>query len=221
MRIISLESIDSTNNYLKRIKSEEDLVVTADVQTGGRGSKGRSFSSSAGGIYVSSLRHFPCKTKDSFSIMENAAMAVVRTLETFGIDAGIKWPNDIMVNGKKICGILIENTFEGDMVSTSIVGIGLNVNNDLPEELANTAVSMKQLLGKSQDKKIIRDKLIENMFCSYSWQEYVENSIVLGKKILVKAQEKTYEAIAKDILSNGNLLLEGGSQLSAAEVSIL
>lgn len=70
--------------------------------------------------------------------MANASVAVCRTLENYGLTAEIKWPNDVYVQGKKICGILIENVFSGDRISSSVVGIGVNVNNSLPEELKNT-----------------------------------------------------------------------------------
>ena len=129
MKTISVASIDSTNTYLKKLKRpKEDTLIIAKKQTGGRGTKGRSFICEEGGVYMSLLKLYPCKAEESFSIMMNSAVAVVNTLSAFDIKAKIKWPNDIIVNGKKICGILIENVFEGEDVAKSIVGIGLNVN---------------------------------------------------------------------------------------------
>ena len=142
MKTISVKSIDSTNTYLKNLKKpKEDTLIIAKKQTGGRGTKGRSFICEEGGVYMSLLKLYPCKAKDSFSIMMNSAVAVVKTLSAFDIKAKIKWPNDIIVNGKKICGILIENVFEGDEVARSIVGIGLNVNNPLASEIKDIAIS--------------------------------------------------------------------------------
>ena len=106
MKTIYFDKIGSTNDYLKKLKNpSEDVLVIAKRQTGGRGTKGRSFICEEGGVYLSLLKLYPCKTKDSFSIMMGSAVAVLKTLSAFDVKAKIKWPNDIYVNGKKICGI--------------------------------------------------------------------------------------------------------------------
>lgn len=134
MKRIDLKETTSTNEVAKSLRERgENLVVTAFRQTGGKGTKGRSFSSAAGGVYFTRLtfyENFPAS--DAFLIMASASVAVCRTLEKYGFEAEIKWPNDVYVHGKKICGILIENTFSGNKISCSVVGIGLNVNNELP-----------------------------------------------------------------------------------------
>ncbi|MBO6263889.1 MAG: biotin--[acetyl-CoA-carboxylase] ligase [Clostridia bacterium] len=223
MKIIKFEKIDSTNNYLKGLKKpKEDVVAIADEQTGGRGSKGRSFSSLRGGVYLSALKLNPCKAADSFTIMENAALAVCRTLSAFGIEGGIKWPNDVFVNGKKICGILIENVFGGDMVTRSVTGIGLNVNNPLPAELKEIATTMKEVAGKEFSVQTVRATLVYNLFLTPSAEEYKRRSLVLGKEIkIIKPDGTEYFGVAEDVLPNGNLLLKGGEVLSSAEVSIV
>lgn len=123
------ESLFSTQEYAREKRAEgQDLIVTAEVQTGGKGTKGRSFESKKGGVYVSKLsfyEKFPAR--EAFQIMAGAASAVCETLRKLGLDPVIKWPNDIFVNGKKICGILIENVFSGAEISSSIVGIGYAV----------------------------------------------------------------------------------------------
>ena len=143
------EDIPSTNDYAKEKRCEKrDLLVVAKSQTGGRGTKGRSFSSKIGGLYLSLLTfydHFPAE--NAFQIMQNAAAAVCETLARFGVTPTIKWPNDIYANGKKICGILIENQFGGSRILSSVVGIGLNIYNDLTE-VKDIATSIELCTGK-------------------------------------------------------------------------
>jgi len=150
MIIEHLAKVDSTNEYIKKyLKKRKDALVRADEQTAGKGTKGRSFISQKGGLYLSKLTfHEGLAVKDAWSIMVDSAMAVVKTLLAFNVEPQIKWPNDIWVNGKKICGILIQNGFCGDMVDYSLVGIGINVNNEIADEIKDIAISLKQALGK-------------------------------------------------------------------------
>ena len=101
------DEIDSTNEYAKTKRQEgKDLIVTAKRQIGGRGTKGRSFSSEEGGVYLTKLSfydNFPAK--EAFKIMAQAAVAVCETLQYYGLQPKIKWVNDVYVNDKKICGI--------------------------------------------------------------------------------------------------------------------
>ena len=143
MKIEFLEEVGSTNEYIKRyLLSGEDRIVIAKRQTGGKGTKGRSFLSESGGVYLSALnfyKNFPAE--NAFLIMAHAAVAVSETAESFGLDPEIKWPNDVLLAGKKLAGILVENTIDGGEVKSSIVGIGLNVLNELGE-LKEIAVSL-------------------------------------------------------------------------------
>ena len=221
MKIFKLENTDSTNNYCKKLVSEirEDAVVIAKTQSGGHGTKGRSFSSCKGGVYLSKLAFYPCKAKDSFKLMIKSALAVVMTLKAFNVNAVIKWPNDVFVNGKKICGILIENNFQGDDVFYSITGIGINVNNELPEGLSDIAISVKQIVGE-QNIDAVSSTLIYNLNRDYTVEEYKKYSCVLGKEITVIKGGKIFKALAADITSDGRLVLDSGEELLAAEVSI-
>ena len=98
---VHFERIASTQDYAKEQRAnKQDLIVTADVQTGGKGTKGRSFESGKGGVYLSKLsfyQNFPAQ--DAFQIMAGAASAVCETLQGLGLAPVIKWPNDIFVNG--------------------------------------------------------------------------------------------------------------------------
>ena len=152
---LHFDTLPSTQDYAKERRVDgENLAVTATYQTGGKGTKGRTFSSQEGGVYLSKLTFYEdLHVKSAFKIMIGAAVAVCETLRFYGLKPLIKWPNDICVKDKKICGILIENVFAGDKVRSSVVGIGLNVFNSLPEELADIATSMK-LARKESDATI-------------------------------------------------------------------
>lgn len=221
MKIIYTEKISSTNDYLKKLKKvTEDTAIIAKKQTGGRGTKGRSFICEEGGVYLSLLKLYPCSASQSFSIMENSALAVVKTLKSFGVEAGIKWPNDIIVNGKKICGILIENVFEGDEVARSVIGIGLNVNNPIANEIKEIAISTKEVLGTKLDEKTVASTILYHLYLPSLHEEYENHLLFLGEEVTVITEKSTYKAIIDKVLPNGNLQLKDGTVLSSAEVSI-
>ena len=221
MKTISVASIDSTNTYLKKLKRPtEDTLIIAKKQTGGRGTKGRSFICEEGGVYMSLLKLYPCKAEESFSIMMNSAVAVVNTLHAFDINAKIKWPNDIIVNGKKICGILIENVFEGEDVAKSIVGIGLNVNNPIADEIRDIAISTKEVLKRELSVETVAATLAYNLYQPISFEEYKKHLLYIGEEVTIITQKSTYRALIADILPNGNLKTREGEILSSAEITI-
>ncbi len=222
MRIERLKKTQSTNEYVKKfIKKREDVIVVADEQTGGMGTKGRSFISENGGLYFTKLtfhNNFPAS--DSWQIMAGAALAVVKTLMAFGIEAKIKWPNDVIVNGKKICGILISNSFCLQNIDYSIVGIGLNVNNEIAEEIKDIAISTKQVLKKELDIESVLLTLMLNLSSKANIDEYRAYSAVIGKKLTVIRGENSFESVAKDILPDGALKLANGELLYAGELDL-
>ena len=219
------ESLVSTNEYAKTQKDKgECLWVRANSQTGGRGTKGRSFSSQEGGLYITALlfyEHF--LAKDAFKIMQKAAAAVCETLAHFGVAPKIKWPNDIYVNGKKICGILIENTFSGTFVSSSIVGIGLNVQNDLEEELRLIATTLQKETGKAFPLEEVEEKLFSHFFQEGIERRYASYLGWLGERAILLVGDKSQEVTLLSVDEQGNLLVEteqGKLQVSAGEVSL-
>ena len=157
--IIWLENIDSTNNEAKRRISELDnlSVVSAMSQSGGRGQQGNSWLSEAGkNLQFSVILKQQIHAYDQFVISQMASLAVVDLLGEYDIEAKIKWPNDIYIDNKKVCGILIENAISGKWITSSIIGIGLNVNQrnfdvSIPDPISMTLCSgndfdLKQLL---------------------------------------------------------------------------
>ena len=129
--IIWLQNIDSTNNEAQRHISELDnlSVVSALSQSGGRGQRGNTWLSEPGkNLLFSVVLKLPIQAYDQFVISQMASLAVVDLLGENDIEAKIKWPNDIYIGDRKVCGILIENAVSGKWISNSVVGIGLNVN---------------------------------------------------------------------------------------------
>lgn len=218
------ESIDSTNDYAKTKREDgKNLIVIANSQTGGRGTKGRRFSSKRGGLYVSVLtfyEQFPATR--AFEIMQKGAVAVCETLERFGLQPKIKWPNDIYVNGKKICGILVENTFSGNMLSSSIVGIGLNIQNDLEEELLEIATSMyretgKRFLPSEVERTLLRFLQTDNQ---EKYQSYLG---FIGEEVSLLCGEKREKATFLGVDKQGNLTVKQDGETrvyASAEISL-
>lgn len=225
MKRIRLQEIDSTNNYAKELRGQgESVIVTAKRQSGGRGTKGRSFVSNEGGVYLSALRFYEnFLAKDAFKIMSGAAVAVCETLRFYGVKPCIKWANDVFVGGKKICGILIENTLSGDKISSSIVGIGLNVNNPLPDDLEEIATSLSRQTGTSFSVEEVTKRLIEELAKERTIEEYRAYLGFIGEEVTLILEDKSVPATLLSVDDEGRLVaeIEGKTRVfSSAEVSV-
>lgn len=150
-----LESTDSTNKELrKRLDQSDNLsIIAAEIQSAGRGQGDHTWHSAPGLNLTFSilLRHRCLKASDALAVTSIMALGIRDYLHTKGIEPWIKWPNDIWVGDKKICGILVENCIHAGAIDFSIVGVGLDLNQtDWPAELPNP-VSLKELTGKDYD----------------------------------------------------------------------
>lgn len=224
MKIELLDEVSSTNDYIKQyLSGGEDIIVSAKRQTGGKGTKGRSFLSEEGGVYLSALTFYrDVPAENAFRVMAHAAVAVCRCAERFGVSPEIKWANDVLVGGKKLAGILIENIFRGKNLHASIVGIGLNAENDLTE-LKDIAVSLTQTAGKRVPVQEAREALIGEIGRESGFDEYLARVRFLGRTVKITEGGREYFARAEKILDDGRLLVvkDGAERaLSAAEVSI-
>ncbi len=223
-RIFELDEIDSTNEFCKRLNVEEDVIVTAERQIKGKGTKGRSFSSEEGGLYVSMMKNYEnFDYSETFKIMINACVSVCRTLEHFGLRPTVKWANDVLVNGKKICGTLIENRLNSGGKLTSIVGIGLNVNNSLPAELDAIATTMRAEKGKCFSLKAVRTRLIKNLRNEYTVDDYKSYVDWFGQEVTLQGNGNGTEAVALDVDDHGNLICKIDGiikKISSAEMSL-
>lgn len=224
MKIIELDEVDSTNEYLKRMSAGKDVIITAARQNAGKGTKGRSFESSVGGLYLSIMRfyeNFPAE--NAFQIMVDGSVAVCRTLELFGIHPVIKWANDVLAGNRKICGTLIENTFSNGHITRSIVGCGINVNNMLSPELRNIAVSMSEILKKKIDITCVKETLIDNFQNHYELAEYKSYIDWFDTFITLKTPDGDKLVKALDVSESGRLIVDWDGnilEISSAEVSL-
>ena len=223
---IHFDEIGSTNDYAKTARKDgENLIVSASAQFGGRGTKGRSFSSQKGGVYLSQLtfyENFPAAR--AFEVMKGAATAVCQTLAFFGLTPKIKWPNDVFVNGKKICGILIENALSGKRLASSIVGVGLNVCNELPADLHSIATTMQLETGKNFTVEEVREVLINSLCTDDIAARYEEYLGWIGEKVTLIIGETREEARILSVDEEGGLWVEMNGEhrrFVAAEVSLL
>ena len=189
MNIIKLNAIDSTNNYLKKIIVDEGIsdytVVTAKFQTEGKGQLGTKWDSEDSKNLICSVykKDINIKAQDQFVISALVSLALIKTLRKANLsNLHIKWPNDIMSDNKKICGILIENIVKENYIKDSVIGIGLNVNQTIFNNLPN-ATSIKNLLGTSYSKDEILNDLVKNI-------EFFFNEL---KKASTNSIFKTYE----------------------------
>ena len=190
VRIIWLDSAKSTNSELRMRLGELDnlSVIAAVEQTAGRGQGSHTwYSSPRTNLTFSILYRFPecgqglLKVADMLLVTQITTLGIRDYLLSKGITAGIKWPNDIWVGDRKICGILIENILDGDRIEASIVGIGLDVNEETwPEELPNP-VSMKQLTGVHYELVSELEELCESIS-----KRYFQSMDKEGRKSLEK-----------------------------------
>ena len=224
MKIIELDEVGSTNEYCKANDNGEDLCVFAKHQTAGKGTKGRSFISLDGGLYVSVMRHYDnFSAENAFKIMVNGCVAVCKTLENFGISPVIRWANDVLVGGKKICGTLIENTFSNGQIIRSIVGIGINVNNEISSEIKQIATSMKEVLGKNLNLQEVKKVFISYIGCDFSIEDYKQYINWFGQSVTLKTEDEVRLVKAVDVTRNGRLLVDWCGnmlEISSAEVSL-
>ena len=159
--IVRLDEASSTNTELKLLQQKNPLpegsMVMTEFQTSGRGQAGNSWYSGKGKNLLFSFLLYPrfIQAKDQFIISRIVSLAIIRVLQQYTENITIKWPNDIYWNDKKIAGILIENSLMGQHIEYTIVGIGLNVNeDDFPTHLPNP-VSVKQITGDVFDREIL------------------------------------------------------------------
>lgn len=233
------DSIDSTNiraKALAKAGAETFYVVIADHQFAGHGRFGRQFFSPAGcGIYMSFILHPEISASETSNLTSFTAVAVARAIENLcKYKVGIKWVNDLFMNCRKICGILVESSVNplSDKLDYAVVGIGINVlKAEIPEALTEVITSIEE----QTNLKISRNELIAeilNQFLDYETallsgnylEEYRQKSIILGKKIKVIHGNETFEAIARQIDDTAALVVEcnDGSiqKINAGEVSI-
>ena len=237
------KSVTSTNTILRELAAQgapEGYVLAADEQTAGKGRLGRHFYSPAGhGVYFSVLLRPGSKTKEPGLITTAAAVAAARALEdVFGVKAGIKWVNDLFVDGKKICGILTEASFDSEsgFIKSAVLGIGINItkpDEGYPEWAGGAAAALTDMRsgvdgGRCRLIAAALDdfwEFYQNLSERGFMEEYKTRSIVLGKDIFVLTHEGKKRAHALAIDDGCELVVRYTDgrieKLGAGEVSII
>ncbi len=217
--------VGSTNDVAKTLAEqgvEEGTVVVAEAQTSGKGRFGRRWESPGGGIWLSIILKPKLKAKELVKLNLLTSVAVAKTIkEKFRLDAEVKWPNDVLINWRKVCGILAEAVIEKDEAKYVIVGIGINANFDLtvlPEDLRPTATSLKEILGREIDREIFICDLLKNFEFYYEdfkkggidtvLSDWRKLSCILNRRVQLSCCGEKIEGIACDIDENGWLIIK-------------
>lgn len=219
------DTIDSTNNKAKFLAEEgaaNGTLVVSDIQTGGRGRRGRKWESPSGtGIWMTLILKPEIEIANASMLTIVMAIAVADAIKEYsGLEGMIKWPNDIVINGKKICGILTEMSIEMDHINHIVVGVGINVNTrNFPKELEDRATSMALEGGKNY-KRAQLIKLVmqhfEEEFEVFIKTQSLKDQITKYNQMLVNVDEQVmvcepnceYKGTARGINEKGELLVE-------------
>ena len=240
-QIVHFYDTSSTNNEAKRLAADdavEGTIVVSEAQTLGRGRLNRGwFSPPGGGVWVSVILRPPFPPQEAPKCTLMAAVATVEAIrEASGLNCGIKWPNDILWQGRKLVGILTEMSAEMDAINFVVLGIGINVSlqeNDFPEELRNIGASISMGAGREVSRVEVLQKLLERL---EHWYQVVKKegfepvleawrreSITLGQPVRVLAGEETYDGVAEELAEDGSLLVRtenGLRRVLAGDVSL-
>jgi BirA family biotin operon repressor/biotin-[acetyl-CoA-carboxylase] ligase len=241
--VICLDTVDSTNSYCKRIATEgaaDETVVIADGQSAGRGRLGRTFQSPGGkGLYLSILWHPAVPPEKLLPLTALGAVAVCRAVEQVcGVRPGIKWTNDVVLGGRKLCGILTEMALEGEsgLVSYVVMGIGINVHQkpqDFEGEVADMASSLDEQLHRTISRPQLAAALIEELDRLYRealpdptiyLDEYRRSCVTLGKNVTLVHLGRREEVYARDVDERYGLIVDYGDgreeTVRSGEVSV-
>ena len=205
--LIHLESVDSTNNYTANLVKSEGLssgtVILADEQFAGRGQRGSEWVVEPGmnltfSVYLEVVN---LSVENQFDLSKVVALSIIDFLEKNGIIAKIKWPNDILVNGRKISGVLIENSISSSGPIRSIIGIGINLNQTRFGKF--DATSIQSELGQFYPVRDALFSFLESLNKLYD--DLIDNSAVLNKRYL----DKLYQYKSKGTYKDASGLFEG------------
>ncbi len=223
-KIVRFDSVTSTNEVLKELAHEgvePGTVVVGTIQTEGRGRLERAWESPEGGLWLSVLLDAsPEIFENKFGLIPlMTGCAVASAISTTGLEARVKWPNDVLIDGKKVCGILGEMLKVREM-QLAVVGIGLNVNNPVQEgyEFSPVSTSMTEELGKNVNLEELeyvllceldsRNALLGAEKFDEILGEWRSLSDTLGRRVLITSLDEKIEGIVKDIDENGSLILD-------------
>jgi BirA family biotin operon repressor/biotin-[acetyl-CoA-carboxylase] ligase len=222
--VFSFDSIDSTNTFAKQLRQNEaphGTLIIAEEQTAGRGRLQRNWVSPNGKNLLFSLVFYPDFSMEKVSLLPFAgSLAIVDAIETItGLSSTCKWPNDVLINGKKVCGMLLESTLGNSVQGKIVLGVGLNVNQEeFSEELKFKASSLQIESGVAVDRVPLLQKILEELEHRYEQlsnfpsrqllNDWRMKALLFGKKITVLESEFSFAATAIDIAEDGSLIIE-------------
>ncbi len=219
-KIILLDQVDSTNEYAKKLLLQQNIsentAVVADHQVKGKGRLGRVWKSPPGvGLWMSFILKPQLKPDQFFLITYMASVAVAEAVEQMtSLSAELKWPNDVLLNGKKCCGILLESVTK-DSQPYVIAGIGINVNQtEFPLALQDTATSLRIESGRAWKRHELFSEILSRLGALYPsldrsiLEKWKLHSNLFGRKVDVTQANHTFEATAIDLADDGALIVE-------------
>ncbi|MBY9081681.1 biotin--[acetyl-CoA-carboxylase] ligase [Paenibacillus sp. HN-1] len=238
-----VDTVVSTQEAAKELAEQgapEGTAVMAEEQTGGRGRLGRKWHSPKGkGIWMSAVLRpsIPLQLTPQLTLLAGAAVCAAIRRET-GVDAGIKWPNDLLVNGRKLCGILLESCAWPSGLQYTIAGIGISANlteEDYPEELREIGTSLLIESGQEIDREELARavlKELETLYGVYLEQGldpiaalWSEMSVTLGRRVMLRTPEGPQEGTALRLEEDGGLVVrrrDGETEtLYAGEIALI
>lgn len=234
--ILFFPRIDSTNDFLKYNREEilDCTLVVSTFQTKGRGRRTKEFLSEEGGLYFSFMMRNTMNMQEVSFITSLAAVAVNRALSSLGIDTEIKWPNDIFLNDKKLCGILTEMVTDMEGYNKIIVGIGINISNVFPEELKEIAISLLKAGHQINEITFLLNlfsqfEFLYNKFVQGDREEALkvlrDKSYLMNKEICFLKDTVEHKGTVVGLEENGNLVVRLSNKaeiaLNSGEVTIL
>ena len=222
-QIHHFDELASTNLRARKIAADSPngTVVVAEKQSEGRGRLGKAWASPPGGIYLSIILKPEIPPDHIHRLTLVAGVAAVEVLNELGLNAEIKWPNDILINEKKVCGILTEIDAEMDAVNYVIIGIGVNANTELdalPPITMLQATSLKEEMGRVVDRIAITQRFLERFeqyYVTFSeggfpsiLKHWREHSSTIGRRVKIVTKFRTIEGEAVGIDHDGALIVE-------------
>ncbi len=219
------DEIASTNGLAREMAvmgAREGTVIIAETQTRGKGRLGRTWASPRGGIWLSTILRPKLKAKETPKLTLMTSLAVAKTInQLFNLKTEVKWPNDVLINAKKVCGILTEANTRGDVINFVVVGIGINANiglDSLPKQVRENATSLKHELKREIDREQLLHVLLEKMEHYYVMimngkassvlEEWKSLCGFLGSYVQVTSWEEKIEGWAIDVDENGALTIK-------------
>lgn len=228
-KVLHFEEVTSTNEVAKEMArrgAEEGVVVIAEAQSRGRGRLGRRWISPRGGVWLTVILRPTISPEAALRMQFITAVSVARAIEeTLGLEVEVKWPNDILIHGRKVCGILTESGLRGGELEFVALGVGINANIDInafPEDLRESVTSLREEAKHEVSRRFLLKSLLANLERYYVkflrgefdqiLDEWRSLTSMLGKRVVVTNLHEKIEGEAVDVDQDGALVirLDGG-----------